>query len=149
MVIIRRAGVEDAPHVSRFVDALLVELSGSSSAYETRLATASHLLTLRDRIFGFLALEQEEPIGVMMISESAAVYARGMFGVITELYVIPEKRSTGVAEKLIDAGASLGRQHSWNRIEVGAPHQPAWERTVKFYLRAGFAEVGPRLRLLL
>jgi GNAT superfamily N-acetyltransferase len=149
MVLVRRAGVEDAPHVARFVDALLIELSGSPSAYPTRLATANYLLTLHDRIFGFLALEQGEPIGAMMMSESAAVYARGMFGVITELYIVPERRSTGVAKQLIDAGASLGRQRSWNRIEVGAPHQPAWERSVIFYLRAGFIEVGPRLRLLL
>jgi GNAT superfamily N-acetyltransferase len=84
-----------------------------------------------------------------MISESASIYAGGAFGVITELYVTPEKRSAGVAKLLIDAIAGLGRERSWGRVEVGAPHQPAWERSLKFYLRNGFAEVGPRLQLLL
>ena len=149
MVLVRRAALPDAPCVARFVDALLMELSGSSPSYNERLATANRLLALPDRIFGFLALEQQEPIGVMMISESAAIYAGGLFGVITELYVVPRKRSAGAARMLVDAGATLGRQRCWNRIEVGAPHQPAWERSLKFYLRAGFAEIGPRLQLLL
>jgi GNAT superfamily N-acetyltransferase len=149
MVLIRRAAVTDAPPVARMVDQLLCELSGSASKYDSRLATASRLLALGDRIFGFLAEEQQEAVGVMMISESAGIYAGGMFGVITELYVVPQRRSTGVAKLLVDAGASLGRQRSWSRIEVGAPHQPAWERSLKFYLRAGFAEGGPRLQLML
>lgn len=149
MVLVRCAALADTPCVARFVDALLVELSGSSSKYDERLTTTNRLLALQDRVLGFLALEQEEPIGVMMISESAAIYAGGMFGVIAELYVVPEKRSAGVAKMLVDAGVALGRRRSWNRIEVGAPHQPAWERSLKFYLRAGFVEVGPRLQLLL
>jgi GNAT superfamily N-acetyltransferase len=149
MPMVRRAGLSDASLVARLVDALLVELSGSSSRYEERLATANRLLASGDRVFGFLAVEQELPLGVILISESASIYAGGAFGVITELYVTPEKRSAGVAKLLIDATAGLGRERSWSRVEVGAPHQPAWERSLKFYLRNGFAEVGPRLQLLL
>ena len=33
------------------------------------------------------------------------------------------------------------------QIEVGAPPMPQWQRTLDFYLRAGFVEVGPRLKL--
>ena len=149
MPMLRRAGLSDASLVARLVDALLVELSGSSSRYEERLATANRLLASGDRVFGFLAVEQKLPLGVIMISESASIYAGGAFGVITELYVTPEKRSAGVAKLLIDATSGLGRERSWGRVEVGAPHQPAWERSLKFYLRNGFAEVGPRLQLLL
>jgi GNAT superfamily N-acetyltransferase len=147
MVSIRRATVRDAASVGRFVDALLMELSGSPSRCDERVETANRLLALGDRIFGFLPFEEKEPIGVMMISESAAIYADGMFGVITELYVVPERRSARVAKLLIDAAASLGHARSWRRIEVGAPRQPAWERSLKFYLRTGFIEVGPRLKL--
>jgi GNAT superfamily N-acetyltransferase len=149
MVLVRRATIADAPHVGRFVDALLMELAGSSSKYEERLAIANRLLALEDGVFGLLALELEDPIAVMMLCESAAIYAGGTFGVITELYVVPHKRSTGAAKILIDAGAALGRERSWGRLEVGAPRQPAWERSLKFYLRAGFDEVGPRLKLML
>jgi GNAT superfamily N-acetyltransferase len=147
---IRRADINDAPTVARLVDALLVELTGSSSRYDARVTTAIRLLADRDRIFGFLAVEQdEEPVGVVMIAENAAIYAGGPFGVITELYVVPEKRSFGVAKQLIGAAAALGRERSWSRVEVGAPHQPTWARSLNFYLRNGFVEVGPRLQLLL
>lgn len=149
MTVVRRVDASDAAVVARLVDALLVELSGSSSRYEERLATAQRLLAAGGRIIGFLAVEAHHPLGVIMISESASIYAGGAFGVITEFYVIPEKRSAGVAKLLIDATAELGRQRSWSRIEVGAPHQPAWERSLKFYLRNGFVEVGPRLQLLI
>jgi GNAT superfamily N-acetyltransferase len=146
---IRRADKSDAPVVVRLVDALLVELSGSPSRYEERLATAQRLLAERETIFGFLAIEEQHPVGVIMISESASIYAGGAFGVITELYVIPEKRSAGAAKLLVNATGALGRERSWSRVEVGAPHQPTWERSLKFYLRNGFVEVGPRLQLLL
>jgi GNAT superfamily N-acetyltransferase len=146
---VRRADKSDAPVVVRLVDALLVELSGSPSRYEERLATAQRLLADRVSIFGFLAIEEQHPVGVIMISESASIYAGGAFGVITELYVLPEKRSAGAAKLLLDATVSLGRERSWSRVEVGAPHQPTWERSLRFYLRNGFVEVGPRLQLLL
>lgn len=149
MIGVRRADVRDAPQVARFVDALLAELSATPPKYDLRLATARRLLALQDRIFGFLALQDAAPVELIMISESASVYAGGMFGVITELYVVPERRSAGVANMLVDAAASTGRERSWSRIEVGAPPQPAWRRSLSFYLRAGFIEIGPRLQLLL
>jgi GNAT superfamily N-acetyltransferase len=126
MAIVRRVDTSDAAVVARLVDELLVELSGSSSRYEERLATAHRLLAEGDRTFGFLVVEEQYPLGVIMISESASIYAGGAFGVITELYVIPEKRSAGVAKLLVDATTALGRERSWSRVEVGAPHQPAW-----------------------
>lgn len=149
MTVVRRVDASDAAVVARLVDELLVELSGASSRYEQRLATAQRLLAAGDRVTGFLAVDDQHPLGVIMISESASIYAGGAFGVITELYVIPEKRSSGVAKLLIDATAALGRERSWSRVEVGAPHQPTWERSLKFYLRNGFVEVGPRLQLQL
>lgn len=91
MPVVRRADLNDASLVARLVDSLLVELSGSSSRYEERLATAYRLLTNGDRIFGFFAVEKQHPLGVIMISERASIYAAGSFGVITELYVVPEK----------------------------------------------------------
>jgi GNAT superfamily N-acetyltransferase len=149
MAMVYRVDVGDAPVVARLVDALLVELSGSSSRYEQRLATAHKLLAEEDRIIGFLVVEEQHALGVIMISENASISGGGAFGVITELYVIPEKRSAGVAKLLVDATTALGRERSWSRVQVGASYQPAWERSLKFYLRNGFVEVGPRLQLLL
>jgi GNAT superfamily N-acetyltransferase len=146
MVVVRRAAMDDAQDVSRLVDALLMELGGSNSRYDERLVITRHLMTLSDRVFGFLAFDHHEPIGVIMMSESASIYAGGMFGVITELYVRPDRRSSGVATMLIEAGTQIGRDLRWSRLEVTAPRQPIWQRSLKFYLRVGFLDVGPRLQ---
>lgn len=81
-----------------------------------------------------------------MLNECAAIYAGGVFGEISELYVAPELRSRGIAGALIQEAIDLARTRKWNRLEVGAPNQPEWKRTFDFYVREGFNEVGPRLR---
>jgi GNAT superfamily N-acetyltransferase len=147
LITVRRANTQDALIVARLVDALLGELSDTPSKLDERAATAPHLLAMEDRIFGFLAYEDAEPVGVMMVSESHSIYAGGAFGVITELYIVPRRRSSGVAQLLIEAGATLGRERGWRQLEVSAPRQPAWVRSLRFYLRNGFTEIGPRLKL--
>lgn len=147
-MIIHRAGAAEAGIVAGFVDALLAELSGAPSRQEARLRIAAELLAGDNRVFGFLAFDGETPVGVIMLAESAAIYAGGAFGVITELYVVPEQRSAGVAKRLVAAALDFGRSRPWGRVEVGAPHQPAWERSFQFYLREGFTEVGPRLKFM-
>ncbi len=58
MALVRRVDASDAAVVARLLDELPVELSGSSSRYEERLATAHRLLAEGDRIIGFLVVEE-------------------------------------------------------------------------------------------
>ncbi len=92
---------------------------------------------------------QAEPVGLLTLNQCASIYAGGAFGEIAELYVAPEQRSKGVAPVLLEAARAFARQRGWSRLEVGAPDLPHWQRTVDFYLREGFVEVGPRLKQLL
>jgi GNAT superfamily N-acetyltransferase len=62
---------------------------------------------------------------------------------------VPDFRSAGVGARLIEASIAFGRERGWPNIEVGAPSPPTWQRTVDFYRRHGFEEVGPRLDLTL
>jgi hypothetical protein len=32
-------------------------------------------------------------------------------------------------------------------LEVGAPDAPRWQKSIDFYIRCGFEEIGPRLFL--
>jgi len=84
----------------------------------------------------------------MTLNECAAIYAGGKFGEISELYVCPEMRSKGIARQFLDHAQIEAVDRGWKRIEVGAPGQPEWQRTLNFYLHNGFEEVGPRLRRL-
>ncbi|UPJ47878.1 GNAT family N-acetyltransferase [Bradyrhizobium sp. 200] len=85
----------------------------------------------------------------MMLCEFSAIYTLGLAATITELYVVPEYRSRRVAEQLLHAAMAQGRERGWGRLEVGAPRQPQWARSLQFYERSGFQEIGPHLGIKL
>lgn len=143
MVTIRRAQMKDAPAIARLVEALLTELSGEEVA---PMGPVARQLLAGQQVIGLLAEVDRRVVGVMMLNRCAAIYAAGAFGEISELYVEPSFRCRGVAAKLLDQAREVARREDWTRLEVGAPSQPDWARTLAFYEREGFSEVGPRLR---
>jgi GNAT superfamily N-acetyltransferase len=90
-----------------------------------------------------------EAIGVATVVENFAIYADGHYGVINELYVVPEYRSQRVGEMLLEAIRDLGKERNWKRIDVTAPGGDKWERTRAFYERHGYVFTGPKLKLVL
>ncbi|WP_065330323.1 GNAT family N-acetyltransferase [Tritonibacter mobilis] len=141
-----RASPQDFETVAGLVHALLQELSGGKATPIGELEETAQVVLSKYGVFALLALSEGQPVGVVVLNECAAIYAGGEFGEITELYVRPEARSLGVAARLVEAAIVEATRHGWHRIEVGAPPQPEWARTMRFYLRNGFEEVGPRLR---
>ncbi|MGR3623597.1 GNAT family N-acetyltransferase [Pseudophaeobacter sp.] len=146
---ILEATVNDAGSVALMVAELLTELGGAEVVAAGPLEELAAELLARQNVTGLIAYEGMGPVGLIMLNQCAAIYADGVFGEITELYVLPEYRSRGVAARLITAAEALGHTRGWRRLEVGAPSQPAWQRTLDFYQRSGFLETGPRLRKLL
>lgn len=150
-MFVRPVGPTDADTVSACVGALFNELRGNppDTPHEFTRAQARAILAMRDRVFGFMLHETDarHPVGLIMLTESAAFYAKGVYGLITELYIQPEHRSTGHAQLLLDAAAEFGRRRGWSMLEVGAPPQPKWQRSHAFYVKSGFREIGPRLRI--
>ncbi|MCP1835608.1 GNAT superfamily N-acetyltransferase [Bradyrhizobium sp. USDA 4532] len=149
MVTTRKVSVDDATTVTEMVGALLAELGAGHLQAELDTQLVNDLLAMKERISGFLAFTEERPVGIIMLSESAALFARGTYGIITELYVVSDQRSSGVAMRLIEAAVDLGTAKGWGQLEVGVPNQPMWSRSPNsaLYLKAGFAEIGPRLKL--
>jgi GNAT superfamily N-acetyltransferase len=141
---ITQATIDQAGQIGMMIGALLAELSGEPDRVD-REPCAREVLGLPS-VTGLLAWQGDQPLGLLMLNECAAIYAGGRFGEITELYVVPEARSTGVAAALVAAAVRVAGDKGWRRLEVGAPAQPAWARTLAFYERQGFAPVGPRLR---
>ncbi len=133
--------------VFQLLDELFPELGYQR---DTCIATAKTLLADESLVWSFVATQADgSDIGVVMLNECSAIYSGGQFGEISELYVAPDARSTGVGAKLVAAAAEFGRERGWPNLEVGAPSVPVGQRTVDFYLRNGFEEVGPRLDLTL
>lgn len=143
---ISQAGPTQADICAGLVHALLKELSGGKTLDLKQLQQTAPLVLADPRCSAFLAFDSDTPIAVMMLNEATAIYATGIFGTITELYVDPAYRSQGLAAQLIDHALQLGRDKGWNRIEVGAPNAANWQRSIDFYLGYGFEEIGPRLR---
>ncbi|MEM7221590.1 MAG: GNAT family N-acetyltransferase [Pseudomonadota bacterium] len=150
---IRQASGMDAAVVGCLLHDLLAELAGvapDKKRLDGLVEVARDLMESDALVWGLLALDdQERALGVVMLNECAATYAGGRFGEITELYVIPEQRGSGVGAGLIRAAERFAAERGWPRLEVGAPDVPRWQATVAFYLRSGFDEVGPRLRRVL
>ena len=150
---IRRAGSEDGPIVGELAYHLVREIAPESAdkiSLDNYRATATDLLSRDAGYWALLAHGQAEgPCGLLTLNECAAIYAGGRFGEIPELFVAPDYRSQGVAAALIQSAVDFAKTQGWPRLEVGAPDQPRWQRTMEFYLKEGFVEVGPRLRYIL
>ncbi len=111
-------------------------------------STATALLGDADRFVALLAIDGESgaPVGALTAIESAAIYAGGTIGVISEFYVVPEARSRGLGRELLHAIGRIGAERAWRRIEVTAPPDNN-ARQVTFYRANGFETLGPHLKL--
>jgi GNAT superfamily N-acetyltransferase len=151
MIEIRRAGPQDRQTVLELVERLLIELEDLPREFAglDRDRTLFDLANAGDTFIAFLARTAGEPIGVLTVTETFAIYAGGRYGVIDEMYVVPGHRSSGVGRVLLEAAKELGMVRGWRRLDVTAPPGAAWERTVQFYERHGFVFTGPKLRCTL
>lgn len=110
------------------------------------IRTARKLLQAGSGVWAFIAgIKSGEPVGLLTLNECAAIYAGGLFGEVSELYVKPAHRSAGVGSQLMAQAVTFARARGWPVLEVGAPDVPRWRKTVDFYVREGFKEIGPRL----
>lgn len=149
--VIRQAETRDSETVALLVSSLLDELSdGRGATDEESIREITGELLQNGLVTAWLAEDEgDRPIGLITVNECAAIYAGGRFGEISELYIAPAHRSSGLGRRLIEAARDFGLAKGWGRLEVGAPGLPRWQRTVDFYQRRGFVMVGPRLKLLL
>ena len=152
-IIVQFARPEEFGAVGKLVNTLLIELFPDEEDLrdpEQHIRAAEVLLERGDSVWALVAkTENDEIAGVLTLNECSAIYACGSFGEISELYVDSSQRSSGVGAKLIEAAKEFGISRGWPEIEVGAPPQPDWKRTVNFYFRQGFKYSGPRLYLSL
>lgn len=148
---IMEATAEDAVTVANLVQSLLTELEpeAAEEIVGMPLAQTAQALLATSDIRAFLAWREGQPIGVITLHQCAALYAGGLFGEISELYVIPQARSADVGQLLLNAAADKGRALNWKRLEVGAPPPDKSPRTLRFYEQQGFECTGARLRRLI
>jgi GNAT superfamily N-acetyltransferase len=150
MIQIIRGSVEDVNLIEDMISELLKELDGKKFNMKLPKADVKKWI-LNDMYIVFIAEyeKNKEPVGLITITETRSIYADGVFGVIQEFYVKPKFRSQHIGKKLLDHAITYGQAHGWRRLEVGTPDKTYWERSVHFYLKNGFLEIGPRLKFIL
>lgn len=144
------AGENDADLVAIMVNRLLHEIGAWHDAPNDECIheVCRQLLEEESRFTALLAFDQERrPVGVMTLTEAMAIYAQGRFGIIMELYVVPDARSAGIGDCLIREARTIGKNRGWPLLEVNAPEGEKWSRTQSFYERQGFRHVGPFMKL--
>ncbi|HEV8337947.1 MAG TPA: GNAT family N-acetyltransferase [Candidatus Polarisedimenticolia bacterium] len=148
-VKITEASEADRETVLFLVERLLKELEDNPEEFQgvDPAKVLRDLDAAPERFTAFLARDgQDAPIGVATVVETFAIYAGGHYGVIDEMYVVPDRRGEGIGERLLEAVKEHGRRRGWLRVDVTAPPEKRWKRTVKFYEAAGFVFTGPKLR---
>ena len=149
MITVEEIGIERADQIIELVTKLLDEIrEEADKAVELdREKIVQDWTGNQDTFTAFVALDESEKLlGVVTLVDSFAVYAGGRYGVINELYVLPEYRNQQVGRMLVETAKDYGRYQGWKRIDVTAPLGEKWERTIKFYEREGFVHTGPKLK---
>jgi GNAT superfamily N-acetyltransferase len=147
---IRRATRHDAQQIAAMTGELLGEIMdaiGEPAFHFDLAATTARLESFLDqeKYFVFVAHTAAlEAVGFIALYESYALYAEGVFGTIPELYVRPTRRRNQLGLHLLSQAKSFGTKRGWTRLELTTPPLPAFERTLAFYEREGFAISGGR-----
>ncbi len=142
MITFRIADESDTDSVAHLLAALFEEVEGSPDAEE--IAGIFAEMEADDSHSTLLALDEDEDIvGILTMVECLSISAGGKYGVINELYVVPEYRSEGVGKMLIDEAKDLIESRDWKRLELTTPGDE-FSKTLRFYEREGFYKIGPR-----
>lgn len=153
--VIREAGPVDAAAIGELVHRLLAGIMAPDQVPEAEVLgeAATRLFEEGPGFAAYLAEDAEgQPAGLVTLTELGAIFARGRFGEVAELYVEPAWRSRRLGARLIERAIEHGRRVGWTRIELTAPHAdeaPDAARAWAFYGRLGFVEAGPRMKLKL
>jgi len=150
VMIFQRATINETAEVAAMAGELLTEIMMVTGhrAFNFNLAeTRSRLAGFieQELYFVFMARdEHDRPAGFIALTECHALYAEGVYGVIPELYVRPEYRSSGLGRELIFSARIFGASRGWARLEVTTPPLPQFDKTLAFYEREGFSVTGGR-----
>lgn len=142
MITFRIADPTDTGSVAILLAALFEEVEHTPDAAE--IADIFAEIDGDDSHSTLLALNADDDIvGILTIVECLSISAGGKYGVLNELYVVPEYRSEGVGKMLVDEAKDLAEARDWKRLEVTTPGDE-FSKTLHFYAREGFYKIGPR-----
>ncbi|MES2567455.1 MAG: GNAT family N-acetyltransferase [Bacteroidota bacterium] len=149
-ILIERAAQKDIHSILLLLKELYSELGeeAESIKFLTEDFLKDMLNSTQTEIF--LAKTPDHQVtGILTLTESQSIYAGGAYALLDEMFIIPQYRSSGIGSSFIEKMKEIGKQRNWKRIDVTAPSEERWNRTINFYEKCGFVFTGPKLKLSL
>ena len=140
----RLARAVDQDDVLNLVSSLLVELGAPPPLLADLEPVFHSLITDGDAGFIVVGGVGTDVSAVCTVSFAGALRSRGRYAIIQEMYVKPEERSAGVGMAVLRFALDHAAANGCRLVELGTP--AAGARQIRFYERAGFENVGARLR---
>lgn len=144
MINVRLATANDRDAALRLVSGLLAELGGVPPPADEMAPVFDDLVS---GAAGFIAIGTDDAgaaVAVCTVSFVTALRTRGRYAIIQEMFVVPDARSSGVGMAVLRFALAHAAANGCGTVELGTPYDG--ERQIAFYRRAGFTEVGARLR---
>src|SRR5512145_1997437 len=107
---VRLAERADVSEVLRLVSALLVELGGKPLEPGRAGAVYDELIARPELGFVVLGELKSGAAAVCTVSYVHALRSAGAYAIVQEMYVAPERRSTGIGKRVLDRAAALAAQ---------------------------------------
>ena len=144
MINVRLATANDRDAALRLVSGLLAELGGVPPPADEMAPVFDDLVS---GAAGFIAIGTDDAgaaVAVCTVSFVTALRTRGRYAIIQEMFVVPDARSSGIGMAVLRFALEHAAASGCAIVELGTPANG--HRQIAFYRRAGFTEVGARLR---
>ncbi len=144
MTNVRLATPDDRDAAVELVRGLLAELGATPPPAQDYAPTYDRIISRED--VGFIAVGEDDGciVAVCTVSYLDALRTLGRYAVIQEMFVEPAMRSAGIGMDVLNFALQHAADHGCQTVELGTPYDG--DRQIQFYRRAGFTEVGARLR---
>ncbi len=141
---VRLATASDRDVVLELIDKLLVELGSRPLQFAEIIPVFNDLIRHEDAGFVVICEMGNKVEAVCTVSFLQALRSHGRYAIIQEMYVVPEKRGSGIGSSALRFALAHAASSGCRFVELGTPK--AGQRQIHFYERGGFVQVGARLR---
>jgi GNAT superfamily N-acetyltransferase len=141
---VRLATPADRDEVLRLARGLLIELGGSPAPQEELHWLFDKLVANDGTGFAVIGEEDGAAKAVCTASFQMAIRTAGRYCILQEMFVELDSRSTGMGQGVIEFALQHAMASGCQVVELGTPRDG--QRPIQFYERAGFENIGARMR---
>lgn len=138
----------DSEDIFNFTERLFKEIIHPDHAIDenTRQKVLNDYRESNCGTWSFCVKKNNEIVALFTLAESFAIFAKGNYGIINELFIAESERGKGIGTEIIHFIEDFSAKKNWQRIDVSSPSDERFNSTFNFYKRNGFNLSGKKLR---